>query len=266
MHGTCPLTSGDTRMRLAVISDIHGNCVALDAVLQHLQAARIDQVVCLGDAIQGGPQPAETVQRLRALGCPVVLGNADAFLLSGTDAGAVEPVTEAQLRVRAWSLAHLSARDVAFIAGFQPTLEIAFAGNVPLLCFHGSPNSYHDLIFPETPEETFQRLLGQHSGAIMCGGHTHLQQIRRIGDYFFFNPGSVGLAYDRHAAAEHARIDPWAEYAVLETATNGRITLSFHRVPYAIDALLHTYASSGRPDAEQMIDQYRQAARRLRPD
>src|SRR5919199_6571799 len=101
MHCTCPLTRGDTRMRLAVMSDIHGNCVALDAVLKDLKSEGIDQVVCLGDAIQGGPQPAETVQRLRELGCPVVLGNADAFLLSGTDAGAVEPVTAAQLRVRA---------------------------------------------------------------------------------------------------------------------------------------------------------------------
>src|SRR5919199_812064 len=238
MHGTCPFTSRDTRMRLAVISDIHGNCVALDAVLQHLQSAEIDQVVCLGDAIQGGPQPAETVQRLRALGCPVVMGNADAFLLSGTDAGAAEPVTEAQLRVRAWSLAHLSARDVAFIAGFQPTLEVALAGNVPLLCFHGSPNSYHDLIFPETPEETFQRLLGQHSGAIMCGGHTHLQQIRRIGDYFFFNPGSVGLAYNRHQAEESFSIDPWAEYALLQANGKARISLDLRRVPYSVDELL----------------------------
>src|SRR6476659_3086878 len=101
-------------MRIAVISDMHGNCIAFDAVLNDLELHPTDQIVCLGDAIQGGPQPAETVQRLRQLGCPVVQGNADAFLLTGADEGSTEPVTEAQLEVREWSLAQLSESDVAF--------------------------------------------------------------------------------------------------------------------------------------------------------
>ena len=50
----------------------------------------------------------------------------------------------------------------------------------------------------------------------MCGGHTHLQQVRRIGDYFFFNPGSVGVAYNRNQPEEGFRLDPWAEYAILD--------------------------------------------------
>ncbi len=79
-------------MRTAVISDIHGNCVALDAVLADLQAHPVDQVACLGDAIQGGPQPAKVAARLRELGWPVVMGNADAWLLSGIPTGS-EPVT-----------------------------------------------------------------------------------------------------------------------------------------------------------------------------
>ena len=65
-------------MHIAVLSDIHGNCVALDAALADLQQRAVDRLVCLGDAIQGGPQPAETGRRLRDLGCPIVLGNADA--------------------------------------------------------------------------------------------------------------------------------------------------------------------------------------------
>ena len=138
-------------MRIAVISDMHGNCVALDAVLADVQARPVDQIVCLGDAIQGGPQPAEVVARLRELGCPVVLGNADAFLLTGDDGN--EAVSAQQRAAQDWSLAQLSEADRAFIAAFHPTVEIALPGNRRLLCFHGSPTSFHDIIFPETPED-----------------------------------------------------------------------------------------------------------------
>jgi predicted phosphodiesterase len=191
------------------------------------------------------------------------MGNADAFVLTGTDAGALEPMTEAQLKVREWSLAQLSESDVEFITGFPPTVDIALDGEAQMFCFHGSPASFNELIFPETPEEEFQRMLGAHRGMIMCGGHTHLQQIRRIGDYFFFNPGSVGLAYDRHQPEESFRIDPWAEYALLHVDGRARISLDLRRVPYAVEELLHAYESSGRPHAEQMMEQFRRGAKRL---
>src|SRR5690242_10169032 len=147
-------------MRIAVISDMHGNCVALDAVLADLRDDPPDQVVCLGDAIQGGPQPAETVARLRNLGCPVIMGNADAFLLTGQATGTAETVTDAQRAVREWQLARLFPADQEFIAGFEPTVEIVLEGGRRFLCFHGSPASFDDIILPETPEDEVQRLLG----------------------------------------------------------------------------------------------------------
>ncbi|HEX9441554.1 MAG TPA: metallophosphoesterase, partial [Roseiflexaceae bacterium] len=98
-------------MRIAIISDIHGNCFALDTVLGDLRRDAIDQVVCLGDAIQGGAQPAETVARLRDLGCPVVMGNADAWLLTGEETGAEAPASERLKAIREWSLAQLSDAD-----------------------------------------------------------------------------------------------------------------------------------------------------------
>src|SRR5215831_2977947 len=108
-------------MRIAVISDIHGNCVALDAVLADVRQRSVDEMVCLGDAIQGGAQPAETVARLRELGCPVVMGNADAWLLTGVETSPNETITERGRVTREWSLAHLSPEDRAFIAAFAPT-------------------------------------------------------------------------------------------------------------------------------------------------
>jgi putative phosphoesterase len=246
-------------MRVAVISDVHGNRVALDAVLADLQAHPADRLVFLGDMVQGGPQPAEVVAHLRMLAAPVVMGNADAWLLTGTETGA-EVTTERQRAVREWQLTRLSAEDRAYIEQFQPTVELALGGSRSLLCFHGSPHSFDDIILPTTPEEEFQRLLGPFAPAVMCGGHTHLQQIRRLGDTFFFNPGSAGLAYSHQQSEEGFKADPWAEYAVL-AHEDGRLALEFRRVPFDVDALIHAYRTSGRPHAEVAVEQYQPAAR-----
>jgi putative phosphoesterase len=242
-------------MKITIISDMHGNCFALAAVLADLEQHPADSIVCLGDAVQGGAQPAETVARLRELGCPVVMGNADAWLLTGEETGREETATQKMLEIREWSLSQLSAEDRAFIESFQPTVELPL-GEYKLLCFHGSPASFDDLIFPETPEEEFQRYLGEHQPAIMTGGHTHLQFVRRLGNTFFFNPGSVGLAYNRHQPQEGFKADPWAEYAILSSEGN-RLSLEFRRVPLDVDALVSIILSSGRPYADELAAQYK---------
>ena len=242
-------------MKIAIISDIHGNAPALEAVLSDLGRHPVDQIVCLGDAVQGGAQPAQTVAHLRTLRCPVVMGNSDAWLLTGEESGA-ETITEQQQRVREWSLAQLDASDRAFIADFAPTVEIALEGDRRLLCFHGSPRSFDDLIFPETPHEEVMQLLSPYAPAVMTGGHTHLQQVRRLATTFFFNPGSVGVAYDRHQPDEGGtRLDPWAEYAVL-ASEEGWLGLEFRRVPLDIAALVEAIMASGRPGAEAMAAEY----------
>jgi predicted phosphodiesterase len=243
-------------MRVAVFSDMHGNCFGLDAMLEDLRQTQVDQMVCLGDAIQGGPQPAETVQRLRELNCPVVMGNADAWMLTGVNTGAEGEPSQKQLDVRAWSLSKLSDADQKFIGGFQPMVEIDLSGGKKLLCFHGSPTSFDDIILPTTPEEDFMRFLGAYQPAFMCGGHTHLQQVRRIGDSFFFNPGSVGFAYSHQQPDDDFRADPWAEYAIL-THDNGRLGLEFRRVPYEAGEMMAIYAASGRPNADEAGGQYK---------
>jgi predicted phosphodiesterase len=248
---------GEMLMRVAIISDIHGNAVALEAVLTDLEADPAEQIVCLGDAIQGGPQPVEVVQRLHDLACPVVMGNADAWLLSGIETGD-EPVTEEQEAVRQWSLSHLSEADRQFIASFAPTVRIQLPGEKTLLAFHGSPSSFDDVLLPETPQEDFVRIYGPFAPAILTGGHTHLQHIRRLGETFYFNPGSVGVAYDRHQPEDHIRLDPWAEYAVLEV-TAQRVALEFRRVSFSVDALLQAAQSNGRPFTERLAQEYGRA-------
>jgi predicted phosphodiesterase len=247
-------------MRIAIISDIHGNCIALEAVLADLGREKVDHLVCLGDAIQGGPQPAEVVARLRDLACPVVIGNADAWLLTGKETGN-EPITAERLaklnEVRLWSLTRLSDEDQAFIAGFQPTVTIGLSPGRDLLCFHGSPASFDEIILPETPEEKFREVLEAYIPHILTGGHTHLQQVRRLGasQSFFFNPGSVGLAYSHNQSEGRFRTDPWAEHAVL-SVEGGRLGLEFRRVPFDVAGLVEVYRASGRPHSAEAIAQY----------
>jgi putative phosphoesterase len=240
--------------RIAVISDIHGNCVALDAALADIRRASVDQVVCLGDAIQGGAQPAATVRRLRELACPVVMGNADAWMLTGVQTGN-EPFTEMQERVRQWSLSQLSADDQTFIAAFAPTVTLPFSSDHQLLCFHGSPTSFDEILLPSLSAEEFRRVLAPHAPAIMTGGHTHLQQIRRLDATFFFNPGSIGVAYSHDQPEGVFRLDPWAEYAIL-SETDGVFGLEFRRAPLPMEALREALATSGHPDANRLLGEY----------
>jgi len=249
-------------MRLAVFSDIHGNAVALDAVLADLAQRPADRFVCLGDAIQGGPQPAEVVARLVQLACPMVLGNGDDFLLKGAASLGEVVSPERQLKlnaVREWSLAHLSPADLEFIGSFQPTVEIDLGDGRALLCFHGSPASFNDIILPATPDVDVRKYLGAYLPRFMCGGHTHIQHLRRLDDSFYFNPGAVGLAYNHDQDERGFRANPWAEYAVL-TAESNYLALEFRRVVYDRAAIIQAYAASGRPYAAEGIEQYQPRA------
>src|SRR3954471_22312398 len=238
-------------MRTALISDVHGNAVALDAVLADLERDPVDQVVCLGDMIQGGAQPAEVVRRLRRLAYPVVLGNADAFLLD-PDAGE-EAKTERQLDVRGWTLAQIGDDGAAFIESFRPTFDVSLCEGRTLLAFHGSPTSFDDIVLPHLEEDEFRRLLGPPAADVLAGGHVHLQWLRRYGDSTFLNPGSVGLAYD-HAQPDDAddlRADAVAEYARLDV-DGDRLQIAFRRIPFGRNAVHAAIDGSGMPHADHL--------------
>ena len=246
-------------MRIAVVSDVHGNLVAFDAVLRDLQHEAVDRIVALGDMIQSGPQPADVVQRLRELDCQVVMGNSDAWLLTGAETGN-EKISDERLRklniVREWSLARLHKIDRDFIESFALTIQLDLQHGHKFLGFHGSPTDFDQLIFPHTPEAEFQNLLLPYADHILAGGHTHLPHVRRISNSFFFNPGSVGVAYNHGQDESAFHLDPWAEYAIL-TVGETHIGLEFRRVPFDVDELVRVYRDSGRPFAEEVIAEYK---------
>jgi putative phosphoesterase len=241
-------------MKIAIFSDIHGNCLALETVLADIKQMGVDQLVCLGDVVQGGPQPTETLAIMRELVCPIVMGNTDDWMLTGTTA---EAVTELQKEIREWTVSQLSKTDLAFMTQFSPTVEIELSENKKLLCFHGSPKSFDDHILPPMDDPELAELLGDDlSSRIYTGGHVHSQIVRRIGDTFYFRPGSVGRVYDRNRDGEEFRLDPRAEYALL-TVTGDQLSLEFRQVPMNIEKLSRIWKATKRPDAEKEISFYK---------
>jgi predicted phosphodiesterase len=237
-------------VRLALVSDQHANDVAFGAVLEDVEGLGIDEIVCLGDVAQGGAQPAQTLDRLAALGCESVLGNADALLLE-VPTDSPEPITERLLAVREWTLSQLAPSHLEQIRSFAPVVRREAEG-VSMLFFHGSPRSYDDVLLPELGAEALEAFLG-HDAALLSGGHTHLQWTRRIGDALYVNPGSVGIAYDRREDPPVLR--PLAEWALV-SAADGAVAVEFRRVPYAAEAVRTAAMRSGRPHAHEWADQW----------
>ena len=234
-------------MKVGLISDIHGNLAALETVLASLEAERPDRVVCLGDVAATGPQPRETLRRLRASGCPVVMGNADAFLLAprmATDAGEDE---RRVAEIDRWCAEQLRAEDVAFQRTFRPVVELPLAGDAAILCYRGSPASYDDVIKATTPDEELAPMLAGRRATVMAGGHWHFQMLRRYEDAVLLNPGSVGLAYDLLPGGE-TRVPARAEYALLSSQGTS-LGIDLRRLPYDRDATVRAMFERGMPHA-----------------
>ena len=227
-------------MRVAVIADIHANLVALQAVLADLAGAPPDGIVCLGDVAATGPQPRETISRLRDLGCPVVMGNADAWMLDPPATVAEDEETRRIEEIDRWNLEQLAPDDLASIRRFRPTVEVDLGtADGGLLCFHGSPRSNTEVIEATTPEEALVEALAGARATILAGGHTHVPLVRRVGDAFLLNPGSVGLP----------RTPPWADYAVVE-ATADRLGIELRHVRLDGAAVRRAALTSGMPHAD----------------
>ena len=196
-----------------------------------IERERPQAIVCLGDVAATGPQPREVIALLRQLGCPMVMGNADAELLHPI-AAAEEPDSDASriADISRWCAAQLEDDDRDFLASFQPTVSFTLAAGCDLLCYHGSPRSYDDVIVATTPDDEVEAMIGDVSGRILAGGHSHVRMLRGLSGREILNPGSVGLAYAFEADGQ-ARVPPWAEYAFLSIDEDA-ISVDFRRVPY----------------------------------
>ena len=234
-------------MRIALISDMHGNLIALDVALADIRAVGIDQLVCLGDVAAGGPQAPAVVARLRELAIPCVRGNADDEMLG---LRRFEVTSDDTRRIAAqieWSQQQLAPADLDFIRAFQPTISVPLENGQSLLCFHGSPRANTEIIVAATPNDELAPMFADVQARVCAGGHTHTQMLRRYQNKFIINPGSVGLGHEYRGTT--ARNVPWAEYALIQ-CEGERIGIEFRRAPFDVESLKRVALVSGMPHAE----------------
>jgi predicted phosphodiesterase len=240
-------------MRLAVLSDIHGNLPALDAVLAEVARETLDGGVSLGDLLSGPLWPRETADRLRALGWPTVAGNHERQALATgrpqgfSDAYAAVSIGAAH---RAWIAALPAALDldggaIRLIHGTphcddEPLLETV----MPDLGVHGSPG-----IRAARPDEVLARMAPTSASLVLCG-HSHVPRAMAIGSTLFVNPGSVGLpAYDHDQPHDHVVEcgSPHARWAIVERGPQGW-QAQLRLTAYDWNAAAARAAANGRGD------------------
>ena len=215
----------------AVLSDVHGNTVALDAVLEELIPIAPSLVVFGGD-LTWGPFPAETLARVSELSRPVVFvrGNAERALL--------EPDDEPGERKR-WLLDRHPASARALLATFVEHFSVEIDGLGEVRFCHGSPRSDEELITPATPEARVQAFMDGVDERVLVTAHTHLQFDRLVAGIRSVNPGSVGMPYGvEPGSACWALLGPDVE---------------LRKTPFSVDEAAERYRASGDPDAERMI-------------
>ncbi|MGQ4727666.1 MULTISPECIES: metallophosphoesterase family protein [Streptomyces] len=192
MHGPAPWEGAPSRVgpvrRVAVLSDVHANVPALDAVLAEPDVAAADLIVLCGD-LTWGPEPQETYERIVALGGRAlpVRGNGDRL--------AIGPSTPAETPRQPWITARHSAQARAFLARVPFAVVVEINGLGPVYFCHGSPRSDHEAVTPQTPPERFAELSAGIDASVLVTGHSHLQFDRTTAGLRNINPGSVGLPY-----------------------------------------------------------------------
>lgn len=225
---------------IAVISDIHGNLWALEAVLAELDRVNPSQVVVAGDLALGGPTPAECVALIRRRGYPTIRGNTDEWLTKAP-ARITDPIS--------WTSAQLSEEDRRFLA------ELPFlwrhqdpAGS--LVVVHATPWSINDLIRPDAADSEVRRVFHETGAAIVVYGHIHQAYIREVVGKLLVNTGSVGVPFDG---------DWRASFATL-TSADARWKAVIHRVAYDRDSAIAASRRSDNPERDRFVKRLENAA------
>ena len=188
-------------MRIAAIYDIHGNLPALEAVLQDVRRAKVNQIVVGGDVLPG-PMPRETLKCLLDLEIPLhfIRGNGDREVLALMSGGETGTVPEQFREAMRWSAEQLHPEDEQLLASWPQTLRLHLGGVGEVLFCHATPRRDTEVFTRLTPE---QRLLPIFAGLdvplVVCG-HTHMQFDRTIGKVRVVNAGSVGMPFGQPGA------------------------------------------------------------------
>ncbi len=234
-------------MRVAIVSDIHGNLTALEAVIADLKLTSPDLVLQGGDLVVGGPRPAEVVERIRDLAWAGVLGNTDEVLW------APEKLEEQVKRApKLRELLEVLFRDFAATRELVGDERVQWLRALPheyrnqnLLLTHASPGDLWQAPMPDCEEQQLIATYGGLGSTIVAYGHIHRPFVRQVAGFVVANSGSVGMPYDG---------DPRASYLVIE---DGNATI--RRVEYDVEAEVKHMLDSGYPRAAWLSEVRRQA-------
>jgi putative phosphoesterase len=213
-------------VRVAAISDIHGNLPALEAVLADLDREPVDQIVVVGDTISG-PWPAEVFDVLADAKALVVRGNVDRLALVGGEGS-----------IGDWSARRLADRR-SRVAAWPLTVELHIEGLGRVLFCHATPTSDEPIYTRLTPDTDVVQLFETVDADVVVCGHTHIQYDRTLsGGLRIVNPGSVGMPYEGARGAFWALLGPDVE---------------LRRTEYDVDAAVAAMRKRGAPDVEEQL-------------
>jgi predicted phosphodiesterase len=224
-------------MRIVIFSDVHGNVVALEAVLAAIRReAAPDALFVAGDLALIGPRPAEAMALLRSLdGARFVLGNTDEYLLNRSNV-----VSEVD-----FAREHLSADDIAFIRDLPFSQKLEVAPGHELLVVHANPRDLEGPIKPNSADALIRPWFEGVSAEIIAFGHYHVPFVRQLDQWTLVDVASVGFPRDG---------DQRAVYAIL-TWEHGTWQIEHRRVSFDIEAVARDYATVGFPDAAEAARQ-----------
>lgn len=238
-------------MRYALISDIHANLPALDAVLADIAARPgIDATYHLGDLVGYAPWPDETVERLRAAGIPGVAGNYDTTVATrATHCGCrYENPRQEELSHRsyAWTLEHTSDATKAFLGQLPFRIDLrplgGHAAGATVTLIHGNQVLNTVYVHKDRTDDFLAKMgagIGARAGDVVCFGHTHQPWYRVVDGIHFVNTGSVGRPKDG---------DPRAGYVLLDVAADAAVRVDIVRVAYDVDEAVRGIMTSTLPD------------------
>lgn len=227
-------------MKVAIISDIHANLHALQAVWEDIESQKPDRVYCLGDLVGYGAFPNEVVAFIRNRAIPTVMGNYDESVgFDFDDCGCVyEDIDLKRLGDQSlkWTRAHTSGENKAFLRSLPMQIRVE-EKRPKLLMVHGSPRKINEYLYCDRPRATFEYLARIAGSDVIFFGHTHLPYRKKVGRTHFINTGSVGKPKDD---------DPRAGYVLAKLNWPARI--EHRRVKYDVASAVRAIRDAGLPE------------------